>query len=74
MKKSKLNEGQYYYHFHRSVWGVWKVGKKDEKGASVDDFIKDFPTKTEAENFVYKMNGWKKPNSEDQDETEEDKT
>lgn len=71
MNNSNLKEGQYYYRPHRNMWGVWKVGKKDQSGVSMDDFIMDFSTKIQAERFVYKMNGWTKPNPEDQDETEE---
>ena len=50
-------EGQYYYKPHRSSWGVWKAGK-EENGVRLDDFIADFPTPTDAERFVYKMNGF----------------
>ncbi len=59
MDKSKLKEGQYYYAPHRGKWGVWKRGK-EENGSCMDDFISDFFTKIQAENFVYKMNGWSK--------------
>lgn len=54
-----VKEGKFYYAPHRSQWGVWKRGKADEKtGAHMDDFIMDFSTKIQAENFVYRMNGW----------------
>ena len=56
---SNIKVGQYYYAPHRSSWGVWRKGKESD-GISMDDFITDFSTKIQAENFVYKMNGWKK--------------
>lgn len=52
-------EGQYYYQPHHGKWGVWKIGRV-ENGISMDDFIMDFSTKIQAENFVYKANGWNK--------------
>lgn len=52
--------GQYYYTPHRNMWGVWKKGRM-VNGAQMDDFIMDFPTKIQAEKFVYKANGWSKP-------------
>lgn len=52
-----VRPGQYYYAPHRGSWGVWKKGK-EENGISMDDFIEDFPTKIQARNFVYKMNGY----------------
>lgn len=54
-----FKEGQYYYRPHRRSWGVWKAGKI-VNGIQMDDFISDFATKIQAENFVYKMNGWSK--------------
>lgn len=58
MKNIIDKEGQYYYAPHRNKWGVWKVGKIAPNGAHIDEFIMDFSTKIQAENFVYKMNGW----------------
>jgi len=52
MIMDKIKEGQYFYHIHRRNWGVWQ--KTDTGG----EFIKDFPTKEEAKQFVYEMNGW----------------
>jgi len=56
----ELREGQYYYGRHRASYGVWKVGKRGTDGARIDEFIADFPTKIQAEKFVYKCNGWTK--------------
>lgn len=57
----EVKEGQYFYARHRSLWGVWKVGRTNEKtGVRMDDFITDFSTQIQASNFVKKMNGWKK--------------
>lgn len=49
----EVKEGQYYYAPHRRHWGVWKKGK------TISEFICDFSTKVQAEQFVYKMNGFK---------------
>ena len=56
----KIQEGQYYYHRHRNMWGVWKKGKDNEEThTSINDtFIIDFKTEIQAKNFVYKANGW----------------
>ena len=54
----EVKDGQYYYAPHRRSWGVWKAGNTDAKGVRADDFISDFATKIQAENFVYRMNGW----------------
>lgn len=56
---ASFKEGQYYYAPHRSCWGVWKIGKM-VNGVRGNDFVADFSTKIQAENFVYKMNGWKR--------------
>lgn len=56
---ANVREGQFYYGPHRSMWGVWRKGA-DVDGISMDDFIMDFSTKIQAENFVYKANGWNK--------------
>lgn len=53
----ELKEGQYYYAPHRSQWGVWRR-EPTVNGVSGGQFIADFPTKIQARNFVYKMNGW----------------
>jgi len=61
-----MKEGQYYYRPHRSSWGVWKTGRTDEvNGARMDEFVDDFPTQEEASAFVYKKNGWKKPENKE---------
>lgn len=41
------------------MWGVWKCTCIDGD-VTTGDFIADFSTKVQAENFVYKMNGWTK--------------
>lgn len=53
----KLKDGQYYYAPHRRRWGVWQ---HHEQGNNVSSgiFIKDFPTKEEARDEVYRLNGW----------------
>lgn len=51
-------EGQFYYAPHRSLWGVWRLGKKVNNVQS-NDFVRDFATKEEAREFVYKENNWK---------------
>lgn len=53
-----MTNGQYFYARHRSMWGVWKRDNPNESARS-GTFIKDFPTKEEARNEVYKLNGWK---------------
>ena len=58
MNISELKEGQYYYAPHRRSWGVWKAGKVGNSGVRMDDFITDFSTKIQAQNFCYKMNGY----------------
>ena len=60
----KVKEGIFYYARHRRQWGVWKTGKTSESGVRMDDFISDFPTRVQAEGFVYKMNNWKKKDQE----------
>ena len=52
--------GQYHYAPHRRSWGVWQYDWVSETGASAR-FIKDFCTKEEAREYVWKMNGWGKP-------------
>ena len=54
----ELREGRYYYKPHRRSWGVWKVGKTDRNGIRTDDFVSDFSTKIQAQNFCYKMNNY----------------
>ncbi|MBR2629906.1 MAG: hypothetical protein IKM12_02250 [Alistipes sp.] len=49
--------GQYYYAPHRRSYGVWQWDWVSEKGAS-GRFVKDFCTKEEAREYVWKMNGW----------------
>lgn len=56
----EVQEGQYYYAKHRNKWGVWKRSKAGKDGVHIDDFIMDFSTQIQAENFVYKANGWKR--------------
>lgn len=55
---SNVREGQFYYGPHRNMWGVWRKGA-DIDGIQMDDFIEDFPLKTQAREYVYIMNGWK---------------
>lgn len=62
MDISKLKEGEYYYHKHRNMWGVWKKCKT-VSGVEEGEFIADFSTQIQAERFVYKANGWTKKNS-----------
>ena len=50
-------DGQYYYRPHRSSWGVWMAGVTCN-GSRTDKFIKDYPTKEEANETVRKLNGW----------------
>lgn len=52
--------GQYHYAPHRRSWGVWQYDWVSETGTSAR-FIKDFCTKEEAREYVWKMNGWGKP-------------
>ena len=52
--------GQYYYAPHRRNFGVWQWDWVSEKGAS-GRFVKDFCTKEEAREYVWKMNGWGQP-------------
>ena len=52
--------GQYHYAPHRCFWGVWQWTEVSEKGAC-GTFIKDFRSKEEARNYVWKMNGWGEP-------------
>lgn len=52
--------GQYHYAPHRNYYGVWVwtyVGKDSATG----EFIKDFDSREEARQFVWKMNGWGRP-------------
>ena len=56
----EVKDGQYYYAPHRRSWGVWRAGKTDAEGIRSDTFITDFSIKKQAEDFVYKMNGWNK--------------
>lgn len=55
----ELSEGQYYYSPHRSLWGIWRVGK-EINGLRTNKFVADCSTKEEAEERVYKLNGWSK--------------
>ena len=52
--------GQYHYAPHRRNWGVWVWTSVTETGAS-GTFVKDFPSKEEAREYVWKMNGWGQP-------------
>lgn len=53
----RLKEGQYYYAPRRKRWGVWQHHIQNN-GISTGIFINDFPTKEEARNEVYRLNGW----------------
>ena len=57
MKMTK--DGQYYYAPHRRQWGAWQCHYAGN-GVTFGDFVKDFPTKEQARDFVYEKNGWKK--------------
>ena len=52
--------GQYYYSPHRRSWGVWQWTSVSYNGAS-GTFVKDFRTKEEAREYVWKQNGWGTP-------------
>ena len=56
----KAEVGKYYYAPHRRNFGVWQWDWVSEKGAS-GRFVKDFCTKEEAREYVWKMNGWGQP-------------
>lgn len=56
-KTRKPVVGQYYYAPHRKLWGVWQWTMVTNDGAS-GSFVKDFKTRDDARDFVYKMNGW----------------
>ena len=49
--------GQYHYAAHRRNWGVWVWTSGTETGTS-GTFVKDFQSKEEAIEYVWKMNGW----------------
>lgn len=53
-----MRNGQYYYAPHRSMWGIWR-NENLGGGVETGTFIKDVPTKEEARNEVYRLNGWK---------------
>lgn len=54
--------GQYHYAPHRNQYGVWQWTSVSETGAC-GTFIKDFRSREEAREYVWKMNGWGKPKS-----------
>lgn len=54
-----IKPGQYWYRPHRSMWGVWRQ-EETVNGVGSAEFIDDFPTRKEAEAFVYEKNGWRK--------------
>lgn len=56
-----MRQGQYYYRPHRSMWGIWQ-NQNLGGGVSTGTFIKDLPTKEEAEKEVYRLNDWKPKN------------
>ncbi len=49
--------GQYHYAPHRRNCGIWVWTSVTETGAS-GTFVKDFQSKEEAREYVWKMNGW----------------
>lgn len=55
----EYKDGQYYYAPHRRMWGVWKW-HRFESGGGTGTFYKDFVTKEDARDEVYRLNGWKK--------------
>lgn len=54
----EYKDGQYYYAPHRRMWGVWKW-HRFESGGGAGTFYKDFVTKEDARDEVYRLNGWK---------------
>ena len=56
----KAEIGKYYYAPHRRSYGVWQWDWISKKGAS-GRFVKDFQSKEEAREYVWKMNGWGQP-------------
>ena len=54
-----MNNGQYYYAPHRSVWGIWR-SKISNDGIIEGEFIKDCTTRADARAEVYRLNGWTK--------------
>ena len=55
-------DGEYYYAPHGRHWGVWQHHDLGN-GLGSGTFQKDFPTKDEARNEVYILNGWGEPKS-----------
>ena len=64
MSKGILKDGQYYYAPHRSQWGIWQWHSISDANApgmvagGSGTFVKDCPTKEEAREEVYRLNGW----------------
>ena len=52
-------EGEYYYHPHRSLWGIWRWHSLGAAGSGRGEFVKDCMTQEEARREVYKLNGWR---------------
>lgn len=54
--------GQFFYGRHRSSFGVWCYDYVNvENGSASADFVRDFDTREEARQYVWKMNGWGTP-------------
>lgn len=49
--------GMYHYGRHRSSFGVW-VCVNVTKDFVCSDFVKDFATREDARQYVWRMNGW----------------
>ena len=52
--------GQYHYGRHRRQFGVWVCDSVSQHSACCS-FGSDFPTREEARQFVWEMNGWGTP-------------
>jgi len=60
-------DGQYYYAPHRRSFGIW-LHHEEGNGYSSGEFIKDCLTREEARAEVYRLNGWKLPNQQQNNE------
>ena len=55
--RSNLKDGQLYYAPYRRRWGVW-VNHASIGGTAFGEFVRDYDTKEEARQYVFRMNGW----------------
>lgn len=60
----KMKDGQYYYARHRNLWGVWQW-HNNANGSGDGTFYNDYPTKEEAREVVFRLNGWGEPKKKD---------